>query len=466
MSMRITTNMVKRNYLDTLYNTTGDLERKRQQVSTGRKVFYSYQNPSASAKSAVLDRRYARNADYQTSGRNAKSWLTTQENVITSLVKDARKIAEYDSVAALSDPTGTTGREAYAKELREIQNNMVYALNTQYGDAYVMAGNDGAKPPFEIAEDGSILYRGVDVDKGTQIYSPVKAVYSFEITGNGSAYVPGDKISIGGTEFEVGSATNADNISTDVANDPELLATFVANHLTDPNYEIASDGNKVIFTAKNPGKLGGKGPDNAAGGDDDPPAEGAELKFTGSKSTVAVDIVQIGSDTISDFSILKQYSNDHAYVDLGFGMKFDDDGNVVPSSAFDTAMPGINVVGYGLDSEGTSNNMISLVGQMAELLEQEEFDSKAYEKLWTKFKEQYDNLENQYTVTGAKYNMLESTLSNLETEEDNIVALNKETVGIDEEKAITDYSYAYYAYNVALKIGTSLLSPSLLDFMS
>ena len=37
--------------------------------------------------------------------------------------------------------------------------------------------------------------------------------------------------------------------------------------------------------------------------------------------------------------------------------------------------------------------------------------------------------------------------------------------GIDPAAAITDYMWNQYAYNAALKVGTSILSPSFIDFM-
>jgi flagellar hook-associated protein 3 FlgL len=37
--------------------------------------------------------------------------------------------------------------------------------------------------------------------------------------------------------------------------------------------------------------------------------------------------------------------------------------------------------------------------------------------------------------------------------------------GIDLAKALTDYSWNQYAYNAALKVGTSILSASFIDFM-
>ena len=57
MSMRITTNMVMRNYNKNLSRTVGGLESARKQVQSGRRFSQSYEDPTAAAKGAVLDRR-------------------------------------------------------------------------------------------------------------------------------------------------------------------------------------------------------------------------------------------------------------------------------------------------------------------------------------------------------------------------------------------------------------------------
>ena len=54
--------------------------------------------------------------------------------------------------------------------------------------------------------------------------------------------------------------------------------------------------------------------------------------------------------------------------------------------------------------------------------------------------------------------ILRNYRSNLGTQLDNVV-------NIDMADAITQYSWAQYAYNAALKVGTSILSPSFIDFM-
>ncbi len=332
--MRITTSMIMRNYRSNLNNTMVDQERARKQVETGRRFSAAYEDPASAAKGAILEQRYARNTDYLNTAKNAQTWLDSQEDVLNQLNTISVKVREDYAPSALTDTSGEAGRKAYASTLRELQKSMIHALNTKYGDAYVMAGSDGKNPPFELKDDGTVLYRGVDVTKG------------------------------------------------------------------DP---------------KNANRL-------------------------------------------------KNLANDHTYIDLGFGMSFDANGVVSSSSAFDTALPGIAAVGYG-EEDGISNNIIALIGKMADTLEADTFNAGEFEKYWTRLSDKSDDLQDQFTKIGAKGQLLTATTTKLENEKENIEIQYKDAMGVDSAKAITDYSYAQYVYNAALKVGTSILSPSLLDFM-
>ena len=56
----------------------------------------------------------------------------------------------------------------------------------------------------------------------------------------------------------------------------------------------------------------------------------------------------------------------------------------------------------------------------------------------------------------------------MERLEDNKLGLSTQldnVVNIDMADAITQFSWAQYAYNAALKVGTNILSPSFIDFM-
>lgn len=166
---------------------------------------------------------------------------------------------------------------------------------------------------------------------------------------------------------------------------------------------------------------------------------------------------------------LNRMSDEKVYVDLGFGLTTQDVGGkteVVNSSAHNTSLPGINVVGYGKDENGTSNNIIVLAGQLADVLEKEDFDVDEYKKLINAFDEGRNRLLDNLTTIGTKTNFLETTKTRLKDQELALTEQIHNVVDVDMAEAITEYSWAQYAYNAALKIGTSILSPSFIDFMS
>ncbi len=166
---------------------------------------------------------------------------------------------------------------------------------------------------------------------------------------------------------------------------------------------------------------------------------------------------------------LKQLSEDSLYVDLGFGLNIDDTkltGSVDESSVFNTSLPGINVVGFGVNKEtGNPNNMIILMGQIADKLNQPEFDYEGYRKLLGEFDEGRDKVLEQVTTLGTQTEFLTTTKDRLDTSMINLSTQIDNVVNIDMAEAIMNFSWAQYAYNAALKVGNNILTPSFIDFM-
>ncbi|WP_243235585.1 hypothetical protein [Zhenpiania hominis] len=336
VNMRITTNMVMRNYNNNLSATLGGLESSRKQVETNRRFSSSYEDPASSAKAAILERRYARNADYLNNVENVQKWQDTQEDIATQLSNIAKEIDKRYSVEALNDTNADLDtRKVYAQTLRGLQEQMVQTLNTRYGETFAVAGAGGKEQPFELTADGVLTYRGVDV--------------------------------------------NSD----------------------DPN----------------------------------------------------------------DQKILEELSQEATYIDLGLGLG-EDGAEVSSSTAFNSALPGINLVGYGKDEQGVSKNLVVLVGQMADALEEETFDRDAYEAMWENFSEGSSQLRDEIATLGTKTQMLTQMKTRLESEKLAITEQYDNAVNIDPAEAIMNYSWSMYAYNTALKVGTSIITPSLLDFLN
>lgn len=178
--------------------------------------------------------------------------------------------------------------------------------------------------------------------------------------------------------------------------------------------------------------------------------------------------IKVSTTDPGELEKLKKMSAETQYVDLGFGLSLDTSSGVsqvISSSAFDTSLPGIKALGYGTDGDGDSKNLIDLAGQLADILEADTFDSDRYGQLMDKFQDLTSGVLSQVTELGIKSEFLETTESRLTNTNINLQEQIHTVEGVDMAEAITTFSWAQYAYNAALKVGTNLLSPSFIDFM-
>ncbi len=185
-----------------------------------------------------------------------------------------------------------------------------------------------------------------------------------------------------------------------------------------------------------------------------------------------------------DLKKLETMANEATYVDLGLGMKEDINGNLITSSAYNSALSGLNALGYGVDEDGDPKNVASIVKELGEILsrcrkdaadgesadqdgawasEQDQIDAN---RLQLKLKDALSNLTSKKTELSTKVSFLND---NTERLEDNADMLNEQILSIEQvdlADAITSFSWAQYCYNAALKVGNSILSQSLIDYMS
>lgn len=168
---------------------------------------------------------------------------------------------------------------------------------------------------------------------------------------------------------------------------------------------------------------------------------------------------------MANFADLTALSKEKTFVDLGFGISFDSSGSVVPSSAFNTSVPGINVVGFGINADGLPNNMVTLAGELANELEKEPVDSGKLDKLASQFQGSFDSMMSTIAEVGVRSQFLDTTIDRLEDSALSLAEQIDNVVNEDPAESLTNYSWAQYAYSAALKVGVNILSPSLIDFM-
>ena len=162
---------------------------------------------------------------------------------------------------------------------------------------------------------------------------------------------------------------------------------------------------------------------------------------------------------------LKKLSEDSVYVDLGFGLNINDDFTIDSSSAFNTSLPGINLVGFGKYDDGDPKNMILLMGKIADELDKPDFDYDKYKDLLEKFDDGRNDVREAVTTLGTQTEFLTTTKDRLETNEISLATQIDNVVNVDMAEAIMNFSWAQYAYNASLKVGNNILTPSFIDFM-
>ena len=177
----------------------------------------------------------------------------------------------------------------------------------------------------------------------------------------------------------------------------------------------------------------------------------------------------------ADGDKLEAMNQETSYVDIGSGLSEDANGELISSSAFNGALSGIDFVGYGVDDDGDPKNMVSVIMKLSDIFKRCDPDTGEWasaqdredaNRLTGKLKSGIDDITSKWTSLDGRTSYLSTTEDRLEQ---TASELNEQILGIEQvdlASAITDFSWAQYCYNAALKVGNSILSQSLIDYMS
>lgn len=169
-------------------------------------------------------------------------------------------------------------------------------------------------------------------------------------------------------------------------------------------------------------------------------------------------------------------ANETNYIDVGIGLTETDGAyaSVIDATAFNNAFSGIDFMGFGVDEDGDPKNLISLVKALGDIYAQCDSDTGALPdgythdditRLTTKFEEALAYSVGQYVELDVKADFLNYNQTYLEDSRDMLNEQITNLEDVDPAEAIMEMSWQQYCYSAALKIGTQILSQSLLDYM-
>lgn len=185
--------------------------------------------------------------------------------------------------------------------------------------------------------------------------------------------------------------------------------------------------------------------------------------------------IPVDTQDPKELEALEYMANERKNADLGFGMQEDENGDIIGSSVANVGLQGITYLGYGVDKDGDPKNIVSIADRMGTLLRRCDSDSgnwasaadkEEFSRLAKKFEDAASQLTDKHTEMDTQAAFIKSNQDQLKANTD---TLQEQILGIEKvdlADAITSFSWAQYCYNASLKVGNSILSQSLMDYMN
>lgn len=456
--IRATTGGVLKSYRANLMNSFIGMNKSRDTVLSQR-IFNSFaEDPAAAAKAfrlrksrMTVDSQHSICSDTLKKYQTAYSCLQSMDEALDTETASPLNTIKGMTLKWLNDPTGDA-REQLTKALDQMSQILVQDMNQKYGDNFIFAGADGHNVPFEI-KDNKLYYRGVPVDAAMPEVMGTKGadgnVKPLEIdpatnlaTTGGGSYVKLDTSAL---------IKGADYDALDPADKPNIL--------WESALPPAGTGTPMFFDEK--GQVIA-----------DPDTYTGEKYYLNMDKAETMTVKNYDAQKL-DAEKLEYLKNEKYYVDIGLGFQENENGNLIPSSGFNAALNGINFFGCGLDEDGDPKNIYSLVQKMTQISNSVPEGSDWGDGVWDEFDRLVGKLETASSNFKTEFTNMAASTTKLENNEklleDNFYNLQEQYAAledVDMVDSITSFIWAQYCYNAALKVGNSVLSESLMDYLN
>ncbi len=239
--MRVADQQIYGNLLGNLQRSRSQILIAQEQISSQKKVATPSDDPNAFGQivlgKAALSQntQWTRNIDFGTARVDAADQALSQSQNLITRVREL-------TIQAASDTTSAEGRSTIAKEVRQIQRQLVQLGNTEVAGQAVFAGTKTDVTPFTITSGDTVAYQG---NAETQ---------SIAVSENQTV-----QILIPGSSIFTGTTTNVFNSLRDLltameSNDRSGIQTGLGNldqataQISDAQGTIGALGNRLQIT--------------------------------------------------------------------------------------------------------------------------------------------------------------------------------------------------------------------------
>lgn len=222
--MRISTNQVQQQGINTIVSQQAQLSKTQQQLSTGRRILTPADDPTGASRALELTQAIAINTQYQSTISTARTRLNLEEstlNGVNNLLQSVRSLAVQANNSTLSN----SDRASIAIEVRQRLDELLSLANTK--DAvgeYLFAGYKSLTQPFTRTTGGSYTYNGDQGQRFLQV-GPTR-----QVAADDSGAAVFQSIRNGNGTFT--TLDNAANTGTGVINTGTVNGTYTPDTYT------------------------------------------------------------------------------------------------------------------------------------------------------------------------------------------------------------------------------------------
>lgn len=481
-----------KNYRYDLNRSNNTMSKAMNTVITGR-VFNSYaENPAIATRCFQLRRSYQRAASQLTVNDSLYRKYNQGWSALEEASQDIYAIADDTTFGSLIrglNGATASGRNALGQSMAAKAKNLVQIMNGRHGENYVFSGADTLNAPFtwEPRSNPDYIDPAVAQEKlaggnlSPQDEAKYSAVFQYKMD-------PGDPDFANGVLY----TNDPDRAEKELLVNPDYTPALPT---TDPGYKPQYIDENGGFTddpakaqevpVKNPAYsekavypyLNGKGV---------PTANKSEAQTALCYRGVPVDA---NPDTEDGKKLAHFLEGETKNLDVGLGHQ-EKDGEAVSSTVFNSALQGIYylggtgtkeitvTVGEGANAREVTrevpNNIISVIARMGEILQRcsnddgsyTDEDEEEFVALAHQFEDQKDLYIQRFAELDTQTGFLRDNSLLLADTADSLSQQFMAMEDVDPAAAISDYMFARYCYDAALKVGNSVLSQSLMDYMN
>lgn len=492
MIPRMTTVGTLKGYRYNLNRSNNTMSKAMNTVITQR-TFNSYaEDPALATRCFQLRRSYWRTASQLTANDSLRHKYDVAWSAKLTASEDIYALADdtaFGSILRSENGATAGGRQALGQSLSAKAKDLVQTMNGRYGENYVFAGADSLNVPFTWEPKENPSYVAAANPVGT---NPDHAP-AFQYVADPAKVAPGVLYTKDPGEAAIVKQKNPyyDEDFTkaaDAANDTEAMKNSKYGE-----YLLPADANGIQYGTNTEADAADVPQENEAY------SENHSFKYlkadgsgTNDKSEAATALyyrgVAVDSNNPNDLEKMESFLKETKYIDIGLGHK-EENGEAISSSVFNCALQGIYYTGGSgstdievtLDNGSTRtvkdvpNNLISVIDRLGTILQRCDPDDGSYaspedEAEAKALAQQFEDHKNIYIQRWAELDTQTGFLrDNGELLTDTADSLSQQFMALEDVNpaaAITSYMFARYSYDTALKVGNSILSQSLMDYLS